>query len=454
MQTRLLTIEYEIPGRSDDHHLYASDQSLLDADVIVFKPENLAYGDDGKPSFSESYSFKLERSTEHWRKELSTALDYGKTVFLILEKRQVASIHTGRTEIKGRTTINYVRDYCNYDFLPIELPAMITKSGSEILSKGDPVFAIFWKEFGEFLRYVCYLNESVQRPIFITKTGERPVGAVYTVDKGHLVLMPLIDYNRKSFIKTRNDGDSYWTKEAISFGDKLVTTLLDIDKCLRSESMATPPPTWTANSEFKSTRETEILEKITDTKKQIEQLKARTESLRVDLLKEQQLRDLLFETGKRLEAAVTNALKTLGYFAENHHDGDLELDQVIISPEGERFVGECEGKDNAAVNIDKLRQLTENIQADLQRESVTEPAIGILFGNGFRLSIPKDRQEQFTEKCRSSAKRGTILVRTADLYPIVRYIRESNDQDYARACRDAILASAGRIVNFPTLPIR
>lgn len=148
------------------------------------------------------------------------------------------------------------------------------------------------------------------------------------------------------------------------------------------------------------------------------------------------------------------ALRVLGYSAENYHDGELELDQVIMSPEGDRFIGECEGKDNAAVNIDKFRQLSENIQSDLQREEVETPAVGILFGNGFRLVQPQDRQEQFTQKCLSSAKRGTILIRTMDLFPVVRYLQKTNDEDYKKACRDSVLAGMGRIVEFPPLPTR
>jgi len=454
MERKLLTVEYELPGFGNACHEYVSDQSLLDADVIVFKPQRLSDDDDGKPSFTESWSFKLTKSTEHWKRELSTALDYGKTVFLILEKYQVASVATGRHELKGRTCINYMAEYSNYDFLPVSLPLMIAKSGCEIVFEGDPVFAVFWKEFGKYLRYVCYLDEKVKRPVFVTKTGERPIGAVFGVGKGHLVLLPPIQFERPEFTKARKDGQAYWTKEALKFGTKLVAVLLNIDKSLRSESMETPPPTWVNNPEFVSSQETQISRAISDSLGQLEELKARTDALRAALAEEQKIKGLLFETGKGLEAAVTSALKTLRYSAENFNDGSLELDQVIVSPEGERFIGECEGKDNSAINIDKLRQLTENIQADLQRESVKEPAIGVLFGNGFRLTAPGDRQEQFTEKCLTSAKRGTVLVRTCDLYPVVRYIQETSDSAYAKSCRDAIRASVGRIVNFPIPPKR
>jgi len=451
MPRKLISVEYEIPGFSDKHFIYSSEQSLLDADVIVFKPMRLSDGTE-KPSFTESGSFQLQQSAKHWERELSVALEYGKTVFLILGKYQIGSVHTGQRESKGRTTINYVRDYSNYEFLPTQLPSMTTKSGSEIVFTGDPIFSIFWKELETHLKYECYFNEKVRRPVFTTKTGERPIGAVFNIGKGHLVTLPLINYDVDRFVKERK-GESYWTKEAIKFGNRVVSILLDVDKSLRSESMATPPPSWIENANFVSPQETKLLKNIADANEKIQKIRSEEQSLQADLDRERQLKNLLFETGRPLEAAVMNALKTLGYTAENYDNGELELDQVIVSPEGERFIGECEDKDNSAINIEKFRQLSENIQADLQRENVDKPAIGILFGNGFRLTAPQDRQDQFTQKCLSSAKRGTILVRTMDLYPVVRYIRETNDQGYMRLCRDAILASLGRVVEFPAPPI-
>jgi hypothetical protein len=452
MPRTIISIEYEIPAFSAKHFIYSSEQSLLDADVIVFQPMELT-GGPGKPSFTESGSFQLQQSAEHWKRELSVALEYGKTIFLILGKYQIGSVETGQKEFKGRTTINYLRDYSNYEFLPVRLPSMTAKSGSEIAFTGDPTFAIFWRELKPYLRYECYFNEKVKRPVFTTKTAERPIGAVFAIGKGHLVTLPLIDYDEDSFLKERK-GESYWTKEAIKFGKTFVSILFEIDKLLRSESIATPPPSWTANPDFVSPQETKLLETIGDANEKIQKIRSEEQSLQADLIRERQLKNLLFETGKPLEAAVMSALKTLGYSAENYNDGELELDHVIVSPEGDRFIGECEGKDNSAINIDKFRQLSENIQTDLQRENIDKPAIGILFGNGFRLTAPQDRQDQFTQKCLSSAKRGTILVRTMDLYPVVRYIRETNDQSYMRLCRDGILASLGHVVHFPAPPIR
>ena len=146
-------------------------------------------------------------------------------------------------------------------------------------------------------------------------------------------------------------------------------------------------------------------------------------------------------------------MEILGYKAENYNDGNLELDHVITSPEGDRFIGEVEGKDTSAVNIDKFRQLVVNIQEDLLRDEVENPAIGILFGNGFRLTKPSERSEQFTTKCMNTAKSSSCaLVRTADLFVAAKYIKESGSKSFAKKCRAALKKGLGGIVAFPEIP--
>ena len=162
------------------------------------------------------------------------------------------------------------------------------------------------------------------------------------------------------------------------------------------------------------------------------------------------LRALLYETGKLLESAVLKALRLLGFTAEPYRDGDSEFDAVFTSAEG-RFLGEAEGKDTKAVNIDKLSQLERNLQEDFARDGVTEFAKGVLFGNAFRLEPPADRAPFFTGKCVSPAKRLRIaLVRTPDLFESVRYLSHRTDPAYAEACRRAIFDAEGAAVAFPS----
>jgi hypothetical protein len=162
----------------------------------------------------------------------------------------------------------------------------------------------------------------------------------------------------------------------------------------------------------------------------------------------------LYEQGKPLEKAVLEGLQILGFSANPFTEGDSEFDVVFTSPEG-RFIGEVEGKDNKAINIDKLSQLERNLQEDFAHEDVTEFAKGILFGNAERLTHPSKRREAFTDKVQTGAKRaGVGLVRTPDLFEPVRYLRDQDDPEYAKSCREAIFNATGNIVVFPTPPVK
>jgi hypothetical protein len=61
----------------------------------------------------------------------------------------------------------------------------------------------------------------------------------------------------------------------------------------------------------------------------------------------------VYEKGALLEQAILQALRLIGFEAEQYRESDSEFDVVFVSPEG-RCLGEAEGKDNRAINIDKL----------------------------------------------------------------------------------------------------
>ncbi|MDP2754462.1 MAG: hypothetical protein Q8P40_08745, partial [Nitrospirota bacterium] len=102
MPKKVITIGYQIPGFSNYYKPYSSDQSLLDADIIVFEPAISDYENyyhvstyQGKDSYDEDSSFRFRENTYHWKKELSTALEAGKTVFVIFGKYKEIFVHTG-----------------------------------------------------------------------------------------------------------------------------------------------------------------------------------------------------------------------------------------------------------------------------------------------------------------------------------------------------------------------
>lgn len=197
--------------------------------------------------------------------------------------------------------------------------------------------------------------------------------------------------------------------------------------------------------------ETALRTELLEADRQVEEAQKKKEDIQERLKDAGRLRALLFEKGKPLEKAIIQSLKLLGFAAAPYKSGDSEFDVVFQCPEG-RLLGEAEGKDSKPVNVDKLRQLAMNIHEDLQRDEVSSPAKGVLFGNGFRLAAPSSREFQFTEKCINASKSSsTALVATSELYIAVQYLANQTDEEFAQRCRDAILSGVG-MVAFPLLP--
>ncbi len=226
--------------------------------------------------------------------------------------------------------------------------------------------------------------------------------------------MPYLKYDYDEFTEYREkEKKNFWTDEAMKFGNIFIDCILSIDQKILQESEKTVPPQWSNQVVYSSKKVIRIEKEIQKNEIEIEKMKTKNKKLNEELENENILKNLLFEQGKPLENAVIKALQILGYEAENYSDCELELDQVIISPEKHRFIGECEGKDNKDINITKFRQLLESLNADFARDDVEEKALGILFGNPERLKDPSERTLDFTQKCKIGADREKFaLVKT------------------------------------------
>ncbi len=462
MENQIFTIGYTIPTFDTNLVDFYDGKSLMDADILLISPDSLVpRGDwvsfttsDGgcyNVSTSQAYKQKISRL----RKEIEDYLNAGKNVFILLtnkEEYQLAS--SVSSERKGQNTF-HTEMYNNYAFLPINIGSLTSASGKHIEFSGNTVFGDFNEKFKKSLEYQLYIeNATGAQVLFTGKDKTKILGAIYKVKNGNIIVLPYINYDEKKFTEIKGkDKKEYWTKEATQFGKSLVKALVDIDKALRKGGDKTPPPDWTNETDYQLAQEQILKNEVEKKTKEIEKLILQKNELLTKIDEEIKLRDLLFEKGKVLETAITTALEILGYKAENYNDGNLELDHVITSPEEDRFIGEAEGKDTSAVNIDKFRQLAVNIQEDLQRDEVENPAVGILFGNGFRLTKPSERAEQFTTKCITTAKSSNCaLVRTTDLFRVAKYIKESDNKVFAKSCRDVIKNSVGKIVDFPAIP--
>jgi len=413
----------------------------------------------GKPSLSDGDSFRLKERTDHWRREIVDAFNAGKTVIIFLENLQEVYVATGEKTYSGtgrnRATTRIVTGHTNYAAIPISLSPVNSTGTSMHLTKEAEVIKTYWTDFGALSQYKVRLEGEVKRPLVVTKTGNKPVGAIVTGQQGgHLLHLPYFSFEDEAYYKESKESDTglEWTKEAIILSRKFLSDVIEIDKVLRSRDERTPTPDWALESSYVLPREVGLQEQGLKIESEISRLQEERKALKERLQAEGSLRNLLYEKGAILEAAILEGLRLLGFTANNYKGSESEFDAVFESPEG-RFLGEAEGKDNVPVNVDKIRQLEMNIQEDYAREGVETIAKGVLFGNAFRLIEPGARTDFFTKKCMSAALRsGIALVRTPDLFTVCQYLSATKDSDFARGCREAIFSAAGEVVVFPSPP--
>ncbi len=460
MANNIITVGFEVPGNSNNYVRLPSKKSLLDADIVIFRPNFSEFSttyekaDSGLPQVTKEDSRKLIESITHWKEEIINAIKHGKTVFYILQKYEKCSVYTGQTTHSGTgrslKTINYVSEVDNYSYLPIKLT--LHHSEGSIIKKGKDFNLIseFWNFFKDNLSYSMYLENSKVKQLLITKTGNKVVSAIYPLEEGHLILLPKIDYDSEEFTDENEDGEAYWNAEGVDFGKKFMNSIINIHKQIKESGDRTPAPKWANENQFLLKVEETIKNKLKNHKESIKKLQNEIDELDKQLVKDTVIKGLLYETGKPLEKAIIEALKILRFKVETFDDGDSEFDSVFTSQEG-RFLGEAEGKDNKAINIDKHSQLERNLSEDFNKNDIEEYAKGVLFGNAERLKPIKQRGDFFTKKCLTASKRiNTALVRTPDLFVVTKKILETKDEDFAKKCRLVILNTKGDIVNFPS----
>ncbi len=440
----ILSVNFDFPGDEAEYVDFGSNQSLLDADIVVFQPSlgevKSTYVQNGLPLWTDTDSRYIRQKLRHWREELLAAYRVGKTIFIILV--------TPETGLYWDSEV-----LSSYDALPFSITTK-SVSGRQITPTKDIGFlSSYWEQFGNEMHYQTSIEGPFTNTLLKTKVGERIVGAAIRHNQAAFILVPPIVYDKVANATYYKNGkvDS-WTQGGVQLGKRLSGALVAVAKALRSEGEATPPPEWTANATYQMPEEPALQGKIQEAAAEVERLQAEKARLEGELDAVGGLRRLLYEQGKPLEYAILDALRLFGFDAEPFMDAQSEFDAVFISPEG-RFLGEAEGKDKSAVNVDKYRQLMHNIQEDFAREEVTERAKGILFGNAHRLAPLAERIETFTTKCLQSAEHDRVaLVRTWDLFAPARYLKANPDEAYARQCRQAFIDGAGSIVSFPAPP--
>jgi hypothetical protein len=466
MPKKIITVGFSLAHDGIESTELTEHTSLLDWDVVLFCPDMSdflihEFGDSeylGKTCLNDRKSFSLRDACAHWRREISQAVDTGKVVLVFLHKPQEVYVangeHTRSGTGRNQKIIRHVELINNYSMLPIKTAWTATTGTSIALhSSAREILSSYWQKFGSISQYHAVFASDVKGVCLHTQHGQKPVGVLIRsrASAGAIFLLPDLNFDNPDFSAEDEVGEVCWTEAARQFAGSLISEVVALANALASDGEKTPQPTWASASEYALSSEIELSRKLLIAETDLEKAQRAKDEIAAQLGEAGELRSLLFEKGTRLEAAIISSLHILGFKAEPYHYGESEFDVVFESDEG-RLLGEAEGKDNKAINIDKLRQLSTNIHEDLQRQEVQQPAKGILFGNGYRLINPAERQQQFTDKCISSAISLSFgLVSTNRLYDIVHYLSNNPDAEYASRCRIAMIEGIG-IVNFPDIP--
>lgn len=451
----IVTVNSVVPT-IEDRLSYFSGGSLRDYDIAVFCPTwpslhriNLS---GGGSCLSIDSTDRVVKAMIHWSSEILTALESGKTIFVILDDFSVALGAISSTATNNKRTYN-TYNINNYAALPVTIKLTNTNGRKFIVT--NSAYTGLYDSLSSIAQYKVVIDTKTTSEIFKTRDGS-VVGSIMQIEDcpGSLVLLPHFDFRTDDFTQVVGYKNA-WTDDALRVSNALVGQLISIDKFLRSSDIQTPPPQWMSEIEIPATIAA-LDVAIGDIDAQIAELQNQRDARIADKAVASELFHLLYENGKPLERAIEKSLIALGYETGTLYEAGLEIDHVIVGPSGVRMIGESEGKDNSAIDITKFRQLGSNIDEDFERESVEEPAMGILFGNGFRFTKPSERPEQFTQKSLTNAKRlGSALIRTSDLYPIAAYLLDNpDDEAFKLACRTAIENTIGGIVQFPNPPIK
>ncbi|WP_333805533.1 coiled-coil domain-containing protein [Sulfurospirillum sp.] len=403
---------------------------------------------------SDESSVQCIASIKHWYTEIKSSFENGKTVFIFINTPENVFVNThyslsgtGRSQKSTR----HVNEINSFEMLPVNFKDKKIAKGQNVkLTQDGDFLKSYWETVKKFCDYDLYFEHETAKPLIITKSGNKTVGAIITNKNGGVILLLPPIKLPDDFTGLHSDGKTpIWTSKAIQFGKSLLNQIVAIDKSLKSSSENTPPPDWINEAQFQLSIEQKYLDEIVKLEEQIVNIQSQIEKNRVALEKNLLSKKLLYENGKPLEYAIIDALQIIGFKAENYDDGKSEFDIIFESEEG-RFIGEAEGKDNSAIAITKFRQLESNILDDFERDEIKEHAKGVLFGNPFRLTHPNERKEFFTQKAIDSAKRSDIvLVNTHELFEVVKYLKNTNDKQYAKKIRECFKNIKGEIIKFP-----
>jgi hypothetical protein len=208
MAKLILSVGFLFPGGFKEFVPLHSRRSLLDADVIIFRPSIGPFNRvesqfQGKPSLYDSASFELKNAASHWRQQIQMALNAGKNVFVFFPKLEEVWVDSGVKTYSGtgrnaRPT-RHVDPFNNYQMLPTFADRILESVGTQMkLNERSQLIADYWRRFGTRSSYNVTFEGLKVAATITTAAGAVPVACSFGLSggSGRVVGLPaLADYD-------------------------------------------------------------------------------------------------------------------------------------------------------------------------------------------------------------------------------------------------------------------
>jgi hypothetical protein len=439
MKLRILSVDLELDNDQITNGGFISSPSFHDFDIVVIDPLGvanflskqdhkykdgfltLAYDSKGTNKWVRNAISQRGKETEHF-------LSLGRLLVCILRQPNSAYLCSSFDEWpQPKKEQNWID---NYGWFPLEsydsmISILCRSVGSKInLSDPNNQFAPYFKAFNNKLYYEAYLDQAKTPHYFndlhtIAEThGELPVGFSFKLQGGQVVFLP-----------PTKDPDP----------KKLAGVLLDCISATMGTIEETTPPSWVSDYKAFLPNLFDLEGEIEKLHKKISELQERLSTVEQQKTEQQKYLKLLYEQGKfQLEPVIRDAFSLFGFTVKEAEPSD----GLLESDEGTALL-EVEGKDNTQISRDKYRQLLDHVDDDERQTG--QPKKGILVGNGFRLTDPKERDKQFTKDAIAAASGSHFcLIPTDTLFNLVCKVLTNPDNDGLKeGIRKQILSTDG-----------
>lgn len=407
---------------------FKKEETLLDGDIILFSPLSLA--EQWRTIDTDNEGYKTIYANSPFAVRLLSQIRRKRDELEILSQKKtiVVTLLDDLSYIRVRKSEYDNKFVSNLSFLPFGIELIESSfnhgKGSKVIkSSKSSIFDNFYKAYSNDLTYFCYFNEEMF-------TGEYVSAFSNSVNKTVGFIRQY--YNSLyAFLPVPND-----LKEP----KKFLGSLIEAFKLYTNNLETSTPPSWLDN--FILPSENSIENELDSIRSEIDILRSKEQEIMRDLNNVTKFKELLYEQGAPLELIVEDAFKLIGFQTEKRKESDIEHDIIISAPEG-RAIVEVEGKDNAAININKLDQLSRVIDEDFTISNLYPD--GILVGNHYRKTDPPERKDAFTDKVKISANRkNIILLNTFEIYKVIEYVLKEGKDEISKAnIRREILNSKG-----------